>query len=161
MNEAWPLMLSTLSNLGCLPDLKQPLNWLPLDLAADAVVEISFNESLSVKGASVFHVVNNSGTPGWSDLLSWIEEATIPRFEVVEPHVWLNKLNSLDDHPARKLLGLWESSFGKESSKYVKFSTERSESVAPSMRKILPLDETWAKKMWQWVEEMSNRVEAP
>lgn len=150
MAEAWPLMLSTVKELGCLPNLKQSLNWLPFDVAADAVVNFSLAESAAGEIACVFHVVSNWETPVWSDLLSWIQESKTEELKIVEPQAWLEKLNFSDDHPARKLIGLWDSIFRRSQPiKGFKFGT--------SMKDIAPLDKIWAGKMWSWIEEEMNR----
>ena len=40
-SEAWPLMLPSVKVLKALPDLRQNLDWLPVDTAAEAVIEIA------------------------------------------------------------------------------------------------------------------------
>jgi hypothetical protein len=73
MSEALPLMLTTVDTIRCLLRPKEPLSWLPLSVAAEAVVQIAKLE-LSVDGAnchgqesqncySVYQLVNRSHTP--------------------------------------------------------------------------------------------------
>lgn len=183
MSEAWPLMLSTADSLWCLPDLgREILNWLPVDVAARAVVDIAFHESnidpLGKKyddesqkqkrdDCPVFHLVANptSETPTWSDLLGCVQKARsrlIPnrrRFEIVAPQTWLNKLRNLDHHPAQALLGLWERVYGdkqEEGNNQARpsrlFATTRAEEVSNSMKNLKPVDEELIGKIWGWLE---------
>ena len=50
--EAWPLMLSSVKVLKALPDLHQSLDWLPVDTAAEAVIEIALNKTENLPGTT-------------------------------------------------------------------------------------------------------------
>lgn len=117
VTEAWPLMLSSVQVTKTLPELDEPLSWLPVDFAAEAVVQIAFRkpqleEKLDIP---VYHLLNNDRTSTWSDLLSWMRNFAAP-FETVPPKQWVDHLENLrgEDakYPARKLLGLWKSAVG-------------------------------------------------
>ncbi|MCJ1356353.1 MAG: hypothetical protein MMC33_006348 [Icmadophila ericetorum] len=104
VTEAWPLMLSTVKVTGSLPALEdEKLSWLPVDIAAQAVLEITFKQGSGTTDAApeaeipmieslqrnehdnnidtaaaqetpVFHLVNPHHTPTWLDLLSWLQD---------------------------------------------------------------------------------------
>ncbi|KAL8847300.1 MAG: hypothetical protein Q9221_007645 [Calogaya cf. arnoldii] len=136
-SEAYPLLLSTAPALHCLPNLKNlPLDWLPVDIAARAVLEIaesmksqpqterqtracSPNPDTNTKarygyGCPVFHILNPSTKPTWSDLLTLIRQLSpLQNIEILPPRQWLSKLEKYEgDIPAKKLVGLWKGAFG-------------------------------------------------
>ena len=115
VTEAWPLMLSSVQVTNSLPDLDEPLSWLPVDLAAKAVLQIAARKPLvHADGAHipVYHILNNDQSARWSDLLRWMRNVAA-LFETVPAKQWIQQLESLEGdaakHPARKLLGLWKS----------------------------------------------------
>lgn len=83
-SEVYPIMLSSARLMGCLPDLSDrlSLSWLPVDLAARAVLEMAFagapvGKQKGGRGAHgtkthVYHVVNPHQEPTWPDLLAWV-----------------------------------------------------------------------------------------
>lgn len=83
-SEVYPIMLSSARLMGCLPDLSNrlSLSWLPVDLAARAVLEMAFagasvGRQKGARGAQgtkthVYHVVNPHQEPTWPDLLAWV-----------------------------------------------------------------------------------------
>jgi len=130
-SEAYPLMLSTASITGSLPRLPaQGLNWLPVNQAAAAVVEIisgTAKRGISVEKSNevpVYHVLQPNMRPTWDNMLEWLQESQAgPEFEVVPPSEWLSKLqdvlgatsdgsqdNSKDrrEHPSASLLSFWQ-----------------------------------------------------
>ena len=123
-SEAWPLMLSSVKATGTLPDLQdEPLNWLPVDVAAEAIVQVGGigpgTEGGRVHDGQeeilVYHILNPHRTPHWRDLLGWLRRL-YPDFTVVHPQEWVNTLeNLMVEHPAKKLLWLWKGSYGSES----------------------------------------------
>ncbi|GJN69830.1 putative NRPS-like protein biosynthetic cluster [Purpureocillium lilacinum] len=138
-SEAYPLMLSASSAVGCLPDLPhEGTNWLPVDVAASAVLEIAISgqardgresrdgtyrarageTSGGELATPVYHVANPDASTSWRQMLHWIAAATsLPRaprrLVVVSPDVWVQRLErDLDaEHPAHGLLGFWKQLF--------------------------------------------------
>lgn len=182
MSEAWPLMLSTVDKLGCLPGLKEEkLVWLPVDVAANAVCEIALSsEKAQIFGSEdykeevtcpVYHLVANitPKTPTWTDLLAWIQPSRKEPFGIVSPQIWLDKLRRLDQHPAQALLGLWDRAYGqaKDGEQGGKdaqmrptklFNNARAEAMSTSMRNLKPVDEELVNKIWAWLEgEMTSK----
>ena len=162
MSEAYPLMLSTVQELGCLPRIDDKLSWLPLDTAAQAVCEISFGdgdralEGESMKLCEVYHVLNNDTTTSFTDLLGWLKKTHKRPFSIVEPREWLEKLEKLENHPAKALLGLWrrayEDSAGNSSKQVTTFETKNAEGVSKMMRDVRTVDENLFEKIWRWLE---------
>lgn len=180
VTEAWPLMLSSVKVTGSLPKLQgERLEWLPVDVAAEAVIEISLSEK-TCQGAAysdipVYHLLNPSTQGTWGDLLFWLQKMS-PAFKIVSPSTWVSQLDNLTGeaakHPARKLLGLWKAAYyndrgGKPKQEEQRQVEERQErifdmtetkNIAPVMRDVKPIGEDHFKKIWGWIEkEMINK----
>lgn len=153
MKEAWPLMLSTVHQLGCLPDIDEPLSWLPLNTAAQAIIDIADSKNILEHGeCPVYHVVNNCSSTTWKDLLRWL--GSVKEFEIVSPSVWLDRLEGLKDHPAKQLLSLWENAYVEgQTSKQIVFSTPEAAKVSESLRSVPEVNEELVLKIWKWMEK--------
>ena len=166
VSEAWPLMLSSAKVTNTLPMLDEKLNWLKVDLAARAVVQISFSllekrrqDHQLQPSLPVFHVLNNNTEPRWSDMLGWIKRWQ-SGLEIIPPAAWVEKVESLTgqagEHPSRKLLGLWKAAYcgdqeqvrGKETV----FDMQATLEVAAILSDVQPLDESYMAKVWDWVQ---------
>ncbi|EDN92715.1 hypothetical protein SS1G_08578 [Sclerotinia sclerotiorum 1980 UF-70] len=172
--EAWPLMLSA-GVPGCLnslPELPMRLSWLPLDIAAAAIVEIALQNTLPYTiqpqtarhEAKVFHLVNNSNLT-WTHLLKWIGQERTEELGEWLLHAELPSPEGLpDDHPARSLLGFWKT-MGSEIKEDItvkqapQFGLLRTRQVSSTMRSFVDLDEESVKKMWKWVQTVAKRWE--
>ncbi|KAI0127279.1 hypothetical protein BJ170DRAFT_367711 [Xylariales sp. AK1849] len=131
-SEAYPLMLSTAAIVGCLPDIKnESLDWLPVDQAARAVLEIALEDhdytpQTTTLDASttetslqlpIYHILNPHKTPTWHDMLHWLLDEDIKcDFEIVQPPEWVNRLEKALErdaagHPSQKLLAFWKDMF--------------------------------------------------
>ncbi|KAL8779128.1 MAG: hypothetical protein Q9213_007089 [Squamulea squamosa] len=163
MSEAWPLMLSTAPVLHALPDLKrQALDWLPVDSAAQAVLDVAAAMKDDGTGADdrcpVFHILNRYSTPTWSDLLDCIKkQSPALELEILPPREWLQKLEGCEGKlPAKKLVGLWKGGFAEgdegKDEQHVRFDLERSKEVSATMREVKPLGEEFLGRMWRWIE---------
>ena len=162
-SEAWPLMLSSVKVLQALPDLHQKLDWLPADTAAQAVIEIALNKTDQLPGTTeenipVYHILNPSRATTWSDLLGWMQKLS-PGFAVISPTAWVARLKNLqEDHPCKKLLGLWMEAYGEdkgsmEANEDVVFDMEKTKEVTTVMSNVKPIDEAQFEKMWRWIEQ--------
>jgi thioester reductase-like protein len=169
MSEAYPLMLSTLNDLGCLPRINDKLSWLPLDVAANAVCEIALADkeisraSTSRKSSEVYNVVNNDTTTSFMDLLGWLKEMNKDPFEILESREWSERLEKMESHPAKALLGLWRPAFEdnarEDLERVATFDTTNAKEVSQTMRGVRPVDEKLFAKIWKWVEgEMAKKT---
>lgn len=176
MTEAWPTLLSSAKLTGCLPDFSdEVLDWLPVDLAARAVLELS--SATIGKGQStrawkyhktpVFHVLNAHQEPSWSDLCRWVGRdtgkevnelgaaSTGQEIQVVNPDSWLRSLETLledHEHPARALLHLWKGMLARDHEpERPIFDTERAERVSETMKTVPPLEQDDVIRMWSWI----------
>lgn len=160
ISEAWPLLLSTVDAINCLPELVEPLDWLPLDIAASAIIEITTSNDANHEVAPVYHLVNVSTKVTWSDLLVWSRGARSKPFEIVEPMLWLQKLESFPKtHPAKNLLGLWRKAYENGTDEDVGsdqislFSTVQARKKSTAMQHVPIVDEKLVIKIWSWLEE--------
>ena len=166
VTEAWPLMLSSTAVTGALPKLEETLNWLKVDIAAAAVVEVAMSladqsprTGSEVDDVRVYHVINSQKEPTWDDLLAWVKTRR-PDIEVLPPADWVTRLENLEgpgrDHPARKLLGLWKAAYcgptGTDDSIEASFAMGRTLEMAPVLGGVKPLDEDYFVKIWAWIE---------
>jgi thioester reductase-like protein len=161
--EAWPLMLSTINVVGCLPDLPdESLNWLPLDIAANAILDVvSYNgpEKTSTTEIPIYHILNPHSTPAWLEMLYWLREVEGDRLQIIEPAAWLQSLEDWlardgADHPSRKLLSLWKEAYqsiGDGVKMKPGFSVTRAASASSTMRSVQPLSRDLVVKMWAWI----------
>ncbi|KAF2486979.1 hypothetical protein BDY17DRAFT_273602 [Neohortaea acidophila] len=156
--EAWPIMLSCAKLTGSLPNLKnQVIDWLPLDIAAKAMLQGVYAPSQRGTDIAVYHVLNKHQTPTWSDLLKWLKECK--DFEIVEPSVFFQQLNESScneghQHPAMHLVGHWENSYAtnSEDKSPVRFDMQRSEEEMPIMQTVRPVDQDYFNRLWAWID---------
>ena len=178
VTEAWPLMLSSVQVTGNLPQLPgQRLDWLPVDIAAEAVLQVSLPTNPKQAGnpaIPVYHLLNPSTKTTWSDLLVWLQKIS-PAFAIVSPSTWVSHLdNQTGDaakHPARKLLGLWKEAYcndqhgqatqkqnqgeeeEEEEKKDITFTMTETKEAAPIMRDVKPITEEQFSKIWAWINQ--------
>ena len=160
MSEAYPLMLSSVMETGCLPEIRDELTWLPVDIAARAFVEAGYGMG-DMEEMQVYHVVNDVRPAAtWSALLSWLKR--IEAFEVVPAQSWVRRLERLDpSHPATKLLSFWKKTYAQQRVDGVEKSTKRyameqMKRLAPIMASVQPVDEVYFVKLWGWIKEQSR-----
>jgi thioester reductase-like protein len=161
MNEAWPLLLSTVKDIKCLPHLEQRLDWLPLDIAAKAVIEIGLaNKSRGNKEADVYNLLNVKGHTRWVDLLRWVQEARDENFDIARLKTWAERLKILKEHPAQKLTWLWKKGYNDDGyrKKEIFFSTRGADDMSEAIRTFEGIDRVLINKIWEWLEaEMSKK----
>ena len=168
-SEAWPLMLSSVRALKALPDLHESLDWLPVDTAARAVIEIALNKTDRLPGTSeenipVYHILNQSRATTWSDLLAWMKKLS-PGFDIISPAAWVGRLKDLPKtHASTKLLGLWTEAYSDDKKSMepkddVVFDMEKTKEVTEAMSNVEPIGEEQFTKMWKWIEQ--EMIEVP
>ena len=141
-DEAYPLILSTYRETKCLPDLdaargaqsrdglgKEDLNWLPVDIAANAFAQLITSKTLNqdqkdndVDGPGmkdVYHLLSppRPTSTSWSDLVKMISKHQVNPIEIVPVKDWLDKLESSEgedgsaQHPAVRLASFWREAY--------------------------------------------------
>nr|POE56176.1 non-canonical non-ribosomal peptide synthetase fub8 [Quercus suber] len=171
MKEAWPLMLSTVKETGCLPMLHgEPLTWLPVDVAASALIQgVRACDNDDIR---IFHVVNEHQQPSWEDLLKWLAKSA--DFRTVSTDDWIHELERFAEkspnHPALQLLDHWKTAYGDlsitdetcsmeksndahKASKRPRFSMMQTERLITALRGLAPVEETYVHKLWEWIRE--------
>ncbi|OQO09905.1 hypothetical protein B0A48_04259 [Cryoendolithus antarcticus] len=117
--EAVALMIRSAVSTGCLPMLDEKVSWLPVDVCAEAVVEIALRDGLEqqAKDDLVYHLVNPKTFHWTRDLLPALRkcEAELGKFEVVGTSEWLDRLAKSEPDPAKnpsiKLLDFWRKKY--------------------------------------------------
>jgi thioester reductase-like protein len=161
--EAWPLMLSTFDVIGCLPNLpNEELRWLPLDVAANAIREVAFNNAREeglTTDPPVYHILNPHSTTTWAEMLHWLREREGDRLHIAAPATWLQSLGEsltahYPNHPSRKLLGLWKDTYLSRHGKVDKtpeFEVTRAAESSNTMGNVEPVSRELVEKMWNWI----------
>ncbi|KAI1364260.1 hypothetical protein F5Y08DRAFT_353718 [Xylaria arbuscula] len=169
-SEAYPLLLSTAKLTACLPDLSgEILDWLPVDIAADAVVEIVLPH------IPVYHVLNPHQSPSWRQMLEWLlEEPGKCPFRISSSPEWMKVLeetlteDSASKHSSQALADLWKQRYiigdsaggANPSSGYLVFEVKSTQRMSQSIRDLKPLDRQQVVRMWQWVQDNSQGAES-
>ncbi|KAK4150503.1 male sterility protein [Chaetomidium leptoderma] len=92
--EAIPLMLQSALTVGVLPRLRETPSWLPVDIVAQAVADISLSDT-----GTVVANVTNPKLFGWTEhLLPALRTAGL-EFDEVEPKEWVRRLRESNPDP--------------------------------------------------------------
>lgn len=152
------MLLSTARLIHCLPELgDEPLDWLPVDIAAQAFVQATQATGGARGELPVYHVLNPHRQPTWREMLQWLQKKEA--FETVSPQEWVGRLAraSQTKHSALKLLGLWQASYGQEGGEAAaprpRFSQQKTMERVPVLREVKALDEEYVGRVWDWVQE--------
>lgn len=164
--EAWPIMLSSVKLTRTLPALDETLDWLPVDVAAEALTQGIDGVGGSGETVDVLHVLNKNRVPKWGDLLVWLKEEKA--FDIIGPAEWVARLEDAQetdvaDHPAFKLLGLWKRAYSDgrpvpENGVRDEMPHSRTpdllktEKTIPCLRDVKPLDKGYVLKLWRWID---------
>ncbi|KAG2226546.1 hypothetical protein INT45_005032, partial [Circinella minor] len=147
-SEHYPLMMIGGATMKMMPDRAcslPTLDWIPVDSAATAILEIMMHyvsssssssflpshvlmadhyslttrftvrETASVRRRSVYHHIVNPNYITWSDMLQAMADCGI-QFDVVEPDVWVDELRKHQDNSAYRLLSYFETNWITSSS---------------------------------------------
>lgn len=164
--EAIPMLLSTNDIVGCLPRQNSEVDWLPVDTAAQSVLEIiastdgnkerekfqPLNSSASETSSNIkavpfylYHVVNPQPGPAWNQMLEWISEDKGSKFQVVDGRVWFHRIAQTLQHPevkhpSKPLLPLWSQAYGQDNAEAIQsktFESARARSSSPTLSRAL------------------------
>ncbi|KAL1881253.1 putative secondary metabolism biosynthetic enzyme [Diaporthe australafricana] len=162
--EAIPLMIQSAKTMGALPALEETPSWMPVDLVAQAVIELSgvgrSDEGYSPMSA-VYNVQNNRLFHWTKDLLPALKEAGLD-FKIVSQREWVDLLRKSDQNPETnptiKLVDFFAAKYDndKPGRSGLKFSTEKAEVESEAMRNgfdvvgrgLVGTMVAWMKSQW-------------
>lgn len=145
--EGVVLCMQTALTVGALPRLREEPSWLPVDVVARGVVEISLSDA----GGCAFANVVNHRTFSWTgDLLPALRDAGL-RFEEVEPREWVRRLRGSNPDPVQnppiKLVEFFAGKYDRDefapTKKYVTGTARR---LSPSLATPPLLDQEFVNK---------------
>ncbi|KAK4542196.1 hypothetical protein LTR36_007043 [Oleoguttula mirabilis] len=121
--EAVALMIRSALTVNALPALDERPSWLPVDLCAEAILDIAFPESGQLADDSdlVYHLINPRLFSWKQDFLPALKRTSLPAFDVVSPAEWLERLKRSEQDPAKnpsiKLIDFWQRKYGAATDK--------------------------------------------
>jgi thioester reductase-like protein len=120
--EAIALMVRSALTTGALPSLDEQPSWLPVDLCAKAIAQISLSPAADAALVEqdadlVYHILNPQTFSFKRDLLPALQSCgKLPPFEIVSVHQWLKRLESseqdVEKNPSMKLVDFWRTKYG-------------------------------------------------
>lgn len=114
--EAIPLMLQAATTIGAIPALDESPLWLPVDIVAHGVSEISLSDA----GPGVMNVVNHQAFHWTRDLLPALHSAGL-EFEEIGQKEWVDRLRASHPDPIAnppiKLLEFFASKYDNNNTK--------------------------------------------
>ncbi|KAI0350525.1 acetyl-CoA synthetase-like protein [Trametes cingulata] len=145
-----PAMVRVGKRLGCIPSAEETVSWVPVDVAASALLEMLY------AGERVMHLTSTSPVP-WDTVFGALAEELEVR--LVQAFDWLARLrqsaqyagsgtspeDASEHEAAHNLLPFFEAAM---SAKQVEFDTEIAVRVSPSLARLDPLGKEDVKK---WV----------
>lgn len=147
--EGIPLMIRSAVTLGALPALEETPSWTPVDIVAQAVLELCGIEvpGVNIRGpikkysedpTVVYHVLNSSVFHWTRDLLPALHDAGLD-FEVVGQRDWIKRLRESDQDPVKnptiKLTDFYAGKYDNDKSRAgLVYTTTLTEEVCPSLR---------------------------
>ncbi|UKZ96440.1 putative NRPS-like protein biosynthetic cluster [Trichoderma asperellum] len=156
--EAVPMMMQTAVTIGALPRLQETPSWLPVDVVADVVTDISLSGA-----GSIFANVTNPQVFSWNDdLLPALRRCGLV-FDEVEPKEWIKRLrtSNLDPvaNPPIKLLDFFASKYDRDSfSPSNRFATEVARSFSPALATVPSLLEGHVAKFVSYLNEKAWKI---
>ncbi|TFK50446.1 acetyl-CoA synthetase-like protein [Heliocybe sulcata] len=139
LKEHIPMLINASLVLGKIPEDLPPLRWLPVDVAAEAIVELSLRSEQ--QQVSVHHIENSVATP-WTEAVNMLKEAADLPLDIVPNSVWLEALqrgHSACAIPAVALLQFYSDWLVAEKS-WVTLDVTETSLVCPMLRygKVTP-----------------------
>jgi thioester reductase-like protein len=152
--EAIPLMIRSAVTLGALPTLRDTLTWLPIDVVASVIVELT----RSAAHQDVYNLVNPKAFNWTRDLLPMLRAAGLA-FEPIAAEEWLARLAASNPDPAVnptiKLLDFYRSKYAvPRTGPAVFYETKLTEAASPSLHAVGAPDAALIAKMVKyWTTE--------
>lgn len=134
-----------------MPNLNTVVDWLPIDVAGDAIVKIMMNtvyKSINKAQEGIFHIVYPI-CMSWSDTLESMKSCGMG-FDIISSAVWVDELISNQDNPAYKLLPFYEKTFRNMDSVSAKWETESICIIAPMLKNAPTFTDSLSKYLKYW-----------
>ena len=156
--QEWiPSLIKTSKSLKMLPADLPDVDWIPVNLLADIMLEIIYSDYDSSNRETVYNLVNPRPIP-WSSLLDTIRQHLGPQVEIAPLKDWLVALDQtqsnggdrLSSKPALKLLDFFNDLTSRE--KVVRYDVQHSLDVSKSMARLEAVKSEWMKV---WLEQWS------
>jgi hypothetical protein len=147
-DEHIPMIFRTSSALKCLPEVEGTLSWIPSNIAANTMVDISFADELKP-----FYHLENPCRQSWSDVLRVFSKLIGSPGEerpIVPFPEWLRLISTLGDdaekNPALKIMGFLELEFLTMAKGDVVLDVSNTLADSKTLREAGPLDESHFRK---------------
>lgn len=146
--EGIPMLIQTAVTLGALPTLDEEMTWLPVDLAAGTIIDVTGLNGSDPPDQSgpelVYHVLNPTRFHWTRDMLPALAKAGL-KFEVLPTDEWMERLRNSDRDPTKnppiKLLDWFESKYGNTANKTQKgvleYITQETQRDSKTLRSVL------------------------
>lgn len=88
----------------------QDIDWLPVDCAANAILQIGLSR-VNLETQTIVHIALPPSTPrpSWCDFIDWLQTSKLAPFESVSKATWLAKVCAAGGQVrGRALLAIWE-----------------------------------------------------
>lgn len=145
--EAIPLMLQAATTIGALPTLNERPRWLPVDVVASCVNDISLSDTKD----TFFNVVNPNTFHWTQDLLPNLKQAGL-NFEKVDQREWIKRLRQsnpdVERNPTYKLVEFFASKYDhdREVKAGLEYETKAVEALSPALRECAALTQDLVNK---------------
>ena len=156
-DEWFPSLIKTSKSLGCLPNYLPDADWIPVDILADAVIDIA-HSTMDTDHAMIYNIVNPKSIP-WKSLIDTVLKRLGPQIKVVELNEWIDMLaqvNQSDSHgvtakPAAKILNFYRELESGKPAGGLKYVTAHGIAASTTMVELEPVSAKWMD-IWldQW-----------
>ena len=110
--EAIPAMLKTAKSINMLPSESPPVDWIPVDIVANIVLELSLTDICKLTATLRYYNVINPHPVPWGEFIPSLKQCCGPDTQVMPLKEWIQKLKKFDandkaelaDKPALKML---------------------------------------------------------
>jgi thioester reductase-like protein len=163
--EAIALMIRSAETLNALPLLTndEKLSWLPVDIAASTVIEISLQKTTIEEQQPqhlFFNLWNHNTISHNSDLLPAVKASGV-HFEAVPQKEWVEKVRrgtqDPGKNPAVKLLPYFEARFGDDAAGDVEFSTAMARRYSRTLDGAIAPDGCLIEKCVRYWRELGGK----
>ncbi|KAF7554891.1 hypothetical protein G7Z17_g2621 [Cylindrodendrum hubeiense] len=165
--EGIPLMIQTAVTVGALPALNEEMSWLPVDLAASTILDLTSTGAETPGDRSsdadlMYHVLNPTRFHWTRDMLVALASAGL-KFETLPTSEWMERLRQSDRDPLKnppiKLLGWFEGKYGAKAASSAEtgtldYLTERTKEDSATLRSVPDVtDVSYVKKVLERFEK--------